>query len=332
MAGNAFIIGGAGQIGSAVAKSLCESGWQMTLGSRGNRPIPVELLRMGAKAVVLDRAEPRSLGLALGAGTDVVIDVVAFDASHADQLVAVQSSVGSFVAISSVSVYRDAQGRTLSEADKEDQFPDMPIPIMEMQPTVEPGDSTYSTRKIALERRLLDRVTQPVTILRPGAIYGPHSGHPREWWFVKRLLDGRSQIPLAFNGQSQFHTSSAANIAALVSAVARRPTTQILNAVDSSAPTVSEIGHAVMSALGMRAVLVPAIHPSDSLNVGMTPWSTPKPFVVSDAAARETGYKPVAEYAEGVIETCHWLASATNGQNWKAVFPVFAGYSVDPFD
>ena len=38
MAGNAFIIGGAGQIGSAVAKSLCESGWQMTLGSRGNRP------------------------------------------------------------------------------------------------------------------------------------------------------------------------------------------------------------------------------------------------------------------------------------------------------
>jgi hypothetical protein len=36
---------------------------------------------------------------------------------------------------------------------------------------------------------------------------------PREWWFIKCILDGQPAIPLA--GRSRFHTSSALNIAEL---------------------------------------------------------------------------------------------------------------------
>ena len=36
-----------------------------------------------------------------------------------------------------------------------------------------------------------------------------HATHPREWWFIKRALDGREAIPVAYAGKSVFHTSSA---------------------------------------------------------------------------------------------------------------------------
>jgi hypothetical protein len=45
-------------------------------------------------------------------------------------------------------------GRTLYEA-RQNGFPEMPDPIPEIQPTVDPGPATYSTRKVALERGLL---------------------------------------------------------------------------------------------------------------------------------------------------------------------------------
>jgi hypothetical protein len=58
----------------------------------------------------------------------------------------VQCRVGALVVVSSASVYRDAAGRTLDEAAASG-FPELPVPIPETQPTVEPGAATYSTRK-----------------------------------------------------------------------------------------------------------------------------------------------------------------------------------------
>jgi nucleoside-diphosphate-sugar epimerase len=99
----------------------------------------------------------------------------------------VQDSIGALVVVVSSSVYRDNEGRTLDEA-AQNGFPEFPDPIAETHPTVTPGDATYSTRKVALEHLLLDEATIPVTVLRPAAIHGPGSIHPREWWFVKRRL------------------------------------------------------------------------------------------------------------------------------------------------
>jgi nucleoside-diphosphate-sugar epimerase len=142
--------------------------------------------------------------------------------------------------------------------------------------------------------------------LRPSAVYGPYSQHPREWWFVKRLLDGRTQIPLAYRGTSRFHTSSFENIAALVAVAARVPGTKVLNAVDPEAPTVADIGRAIMVALGGSAELVEVPDGGYPPGVGDTPWSVPRPFVLSDAAAREVGYTPaVVTYTKGVEPTCY---------------------------
>lgn len=102
--------------------------------------------------------------------------------------------------ISSSSVYQDKSGRTLDEAAATAGFPDLPDPISETQQTVSPGPATDSTRKMAMERTLRDGARVPVTILRPCAIYGRGSSHPRGWWFVKRMLDRRPIIPIAFRG------------------------------------------------------------------------------------------------------------------------------------
>jgi len=213
MTRHALIVGGTGQIGRAVAGELLDQGWRVTLSSRGGRPAPDELVARGAAVVSMDREQAGELAKALADGADAVIDTIAYGDEHAEQLLAVQESVGAFVVISSCSVYRDVAGRTLDEA-AENGFPDFPEPIRESQPTVEPGPETYSTRKRALELRLLDNAHRPVTIVRPCAIHGPYSSHPREWWFVKRMLDRREVIPLAYRCQSalKFDPLSASKI------------------------------------------------------------------------------------------------------------------------
>jgi nucleoside-diphosphate-sugar epimerase len=206
---HAFILGGTGQIGRALVDALLARGWHVTASHRGHGDVPRALMNGGTRLVAFDREAPKALENALGGGVDALIDTIAFDEGHADQLLAVQGLVGSITLISSISVYCDAAGRTLDEATDETNCPVMPIPIAENHMTVPGGSATYSTRKVSLERKLLEHAKRPVTIVRPGAIHGPGSRHPREWWFVKRFLDGRGMVPLKYQGGSRFSTTSA---------------------------------------------------------------------------------------------------------------------------
>jgi hypothetical protein len=83
---------------------------------------------------------------------------------------------------------------------------------------------------------LLDHASAPITVLRPCAIHGLNSRHPRERWFVKRMLDRRPTIPLAYRGTSRFHPSAAANIAALVCVATETLGSHVLNIADPDTP------------------------------------------------------------------------------------------------
>ncbi|TCP57548.1 nucleoside-diphosphate-sugar epimerase [Tamaricihabitans halophyticus] len=329
MVRTALILGGTGQVGRAVAARLLADGWRVRVASRGHRSSVAELVGSGVEPVWIDREEPGELVKALGGGVDALIDVVAFEEKHADQLAEVQGDVGAFVVISTASVYRDEEGRSLDEGPTLG-YPDFPVPITENQPTVEPGPQTYSTKKVSVERRLLERVERPLTILRPAAIHGPYSTHPREWWFVKRILDGRVRIPLAAGGVSQFHPSAAVNLAALAAAVldAERPPA-ILNAADPTAPSVMDIGEIIADYLGWEGELVPL--EGDHGVVGLTPWSVPHPLILDTTAAQSLGYRPAADYAGAVAASCDWLAGH-DPSRWEQAFPVLAGYGFPLFD
>lgn len=331
MARHAFIVGGTGQVGRAVAEDLLGHGWRVTVAHRGHRPLPKELLGRGVAAILLDRDKPGALASALAQGADAVIDTTAYTPDHADQLLGIEDNVGAFVVISSASVYRDAKGRTLDEA-RQNGFPELPEPITEEQPTVDPGSATYSMQKMALERRLLDHSSRPVTVLRPCAIYGPGSRHPREWWLVKRILDRRPVIPLAYNGTSRFHTSATANIAALVRVALDRPRTRVLNIADPEALTVAEIASLIGKHLGYQGSFAGVADQEFPPDIGRTPWSVPRPFVVDNSAAADIGYSPVATYADAVGPMCDWLIETAGDGDWRDRFPLLARYSWDLFD
>jgi nucleoside-diphosphate-sugar epimerase len=327
---HAFIIGGTGQIGRSIADAMLVHGWSVTISHRGGRPEPADLLRKGAKFAAFDRNDDSALRNAISGGADAVIDTIAYTPEHAGQLVELSSDAAALAVISSASVYQDYNGRTLDEAG-EGGFPDFPEPIRETQGTVPPGPQTYSTLKAALEERLLEGSKAPVTILRPCAIYGAHSLHPREYWFAKRMLDQRPVIPLSFRGESRFHTSAVENIAALTRLCMEKPGTRVFNIADSQSLTVAEIGAAIARHLDFRGRFHLIDNDDYPPAVGATPWSVPAPFTLDMSAALAFGYQPVTAYEEAVGGVCRWLATLTP-QDWRTAFPVLASYSNEQFD
>ncbi|MEJ1198575.1 MULTISPECIES: NAD-dependent epimerase/dehydratase family protein [unclassified Streptomyces] len=328
----AVVVGATGQIGRVAVGALARDGWEVTAVSRGGErdgswPEDVHVVRA-------DREDDAALSAAVGDGCDVLVDMVAYGEGDARQLVGLAGRVGSAVVISSLSVYEDDKGRNFDTQAEPDGFPHYPVPLTEEQRTVRPGDTSYPTRKIALERELLaagDRL--PVTLLRAGAIHGPHCRTPRELYFVKRNLDGRRRRVLAYGGASRFHPASVHNIAELIRLAAPRPGTRVLNAADPDAPTVAEIAAAIDAVMGVEAEDVLVDGPPPAEGVGDTPWSVPVPVVCDmSAAERQLGYRPVVRYAEALPDTVAFLEERLAGRDWREAYPkMFRAYG-DLFD
>jgi nucleoside-diphosphate-sugar epimerase len=306
-------IGGTGMIGRAAVRALAEDGWEVVAVSRAGT-VPEGLAELGVEGFAADREDGAAVRAAVGAGADVVVDTVAFTRKHGEQLNGLAGLAGSLVVISSASVYADDEGRALD--GEGGAPPQMPVPILETQRRVEPGDATYSTRKTELEQTLLEGPL-PSTVVRACAIHGPGAKLPRELFFVKRAHDGRRRVALAWNGESQFHTTSVANLAELIRLAAAQPGDRALNAGDPDPPTTLEICEAVGSALDHE--FEPVLLSDEAVE---NPWATPRPFVVSmEAAERELGYRPVTTYPEAVRETCEWLVGELErGRNWDGTY------------
>lgn len=331
--GHAWILGATGQIGRAAVRALVEDGWEVTAASRGGGRD--EQWADGVRTTILDRDEEGALAAALGDGCDVLVDMVAYGEQHARQLTGLADRVGSAVVISSGAVYEDDRGRSFDTQGEPDGAPRYPVPIPETQRTVAPGDATYGTRKIRLERDLLAAGDAlPVTLLRAGAIHGPHCRSPRELYFVKRLLDGRGRRVLAYNGTSRFHPVHVSNMAELIRLAAGQPGSRVLNAADPQAPTIAEIASAIDGVLGRETetVLVDGAPPVGE--VGETPWSSAHPIVYDmTAAGKELGYRPVTGYVESLPETVEWLVGQLDGRDWRDAFPaMLRAYGEGLFD
>ncbi|KRF30908.1 NAD(P)-dependent oxidoreductase [Yonghaparkia sp. Soil809] len=322
MSRHAVILGGTGQLGAASARTLLDDGWSVTIAHRGERPLPSGVLD-SAETAILDRADADAV-VDLCRGADLVLDCLAFapaDAAIHGRLV---GDVGSVVVISTASVYRGENGTWLDVATGEEDFPVLPVPVTEEHATVESDDEGYSARKAALERALLAIDGLPVTILRPGAIHGPHSPALREWFFIKRALDGRERIPLAHRGESRFSTSASVNVAELVRLAGERPGRRVLNAVDDPAPTVLEIGQAVLAHLGRSAEFV-LLDGAPVDGVGGHPWAVPRPVVLSMEAARdELDYEPVGSHRATIGSAVDWMLDAVRDADWRERFPALA--------
>lgn len=317
MARRAFLLGGSGQTGRALIPRLQQRGWEIVVASRGEREVPA-----GVDHVTVDRGAEGALEDAVGDGADVLVDFAAFEPEHAEQLLALRDRIGSLVVLSSAAVYF---------LEDEADFARLPVPIAERTETVAPGPGGYATKKRAIELALLDQDALPATLIRAGAIHGPWSTWAREWYFVKRVLDGRRAIVLAYRGASRFHPISVHNLAELIWLAAERPGRRVLNAGDPDPPTVVEIERAVAANLEHDWAEVLIDEPVG--NVGETVWSTPHPVVLDMTDAEfELGYRPVTTYEQALPETLAWLVEATHGREWREVLPTTAKIMESSFD
>jgi nucleoside-diphosphate-sugar epimerase len=324
VARRAFLLGGSGQTGRALIPRLLERGWEVVVASRGERAVPE-----GVEHVRVDRADTAALKQALGDGADVLVDFVAFEREHAEQLLSLRGLVRSLAVLSSAAVYFEVDGPRLEPAGA--PFPRLPVPLSERSPTAPPGPETYATKKAAIEQVLLGQDDLPATLFRAGAIHGPRSSWAREWHFVKRALDGRRAIVLAYHGESRFHPISVHNLAEMIWLAAERPGKRVLNAGDPDPPTVLEISRSIAASLDRDWAEVLIGEPVGE--VGDTFWSTPHPVVLDmNEAEFELGYRPVTTYAQAVPETVRWLVEVTKERPWQEVMPRAAEYMQGSFD
>jgi nucleoside-diphosphate-sugar epimerase len=323
-----MLIGGTGQIGSAVARRLAADGWSVLVAHRGEHHGDTELAEHDVTSIRLDREDGDAL-VERARGHDLVLDTVAYEPRHGEQLARLAGEVGSLVVISTGSVYTGRDGGYLDIVTGPDDFPEFPVPLREGDPTVDNAERTYSPLKAALERTLLAVDDLPVSILRPGAVHGPFSPALREWYFIKRALDGRDRVVLSDGGANRFSTSSTVNIAELVALCADRPGTRVLNAVDEDDLSVAEIARAVYRALD-RDVEVDAFPGPPVDGVGATPWTVAHPLLLSMAAAKvELGYRQPVGYAESVAAAVDWAvreakAAERRQEDWTHAFPGLA--------
>jgi nucleoside-diphosphate-sugar epimerase len=338
----AVIVGGTGAIGRAAARRLLATGWSVELTGRDPARMPRDIAAAGGRFVAADTRDAGRSRATFGDGADLLVDCVCFTAEDAARLLPLARDTASTVLISSKAVYVDGAGRhSNSPAD-----PDFGGPVREDQPTVAPGYGDYRSAagypagKVAAERVLLDSGA-PVTVLRPSKIHGPGSRQPREWVFVKRVLDRRPVLFLAHRGAGVDHPTAAANIAALIELAAARPGPRILNAADPDAPSALEISRVIarhlghtwdevllddqqaapgqpalgQPALGQPARGQPALgQPARGQPArGRHPWDRAHPFVLDMTAAARLGYTPAGDYAATVAAAVDWLVAAAQG-------------------
>ena len=317
--GRAVIVGGTGAIGRAAGRRLLAAGWSVELTGRDPARMPRDIAASGGRFTAADRGDQEQLRAVFGNGADLVVDCACYTAGDAAGLLPLARDATSTVLISSKAVYADAAGHHSNSPVK----PDFGGPVREDQPTVAPGYGDHRTAegypagKVAAEQVLLDSGV-PVTVLRPSKIHGPGSRQPREWMFVKRVLDRRPVLFLARRGAGVDHPTAAANIAALIELAAGRPGRRILNAADPDAPSALGMSRVIARHLGhtWEEVLLGGEDgegPPGQATLGRHPWDTPHPIVLDMTAAAALGYCPAGDYATTVAAEVDWLTAAARG-------------------
>jgi nucleoside-diphosphate-sugar epimerase len=314
----ALIIGGTGLIGQAAARRLLASDWEVVVTGRTPEHAPADLVADGVTFRSVDRDDAAGLAHVFGDGVDLLVDCICYTPAQATALLPLVRAAGSTVMISSKAVYADAAGNHSNS----DTPPDFGGPIRETQATVAPNDiddynsrAGYGANKVAAEHVLLDSGA-PVTVLRPSKVHGVGAVRPREWYFVRRILDRRPYVLLAHRGTGTDHTTAATNTAALIETVAGTPGRRILNSADPDAPSGLEIARTIARLLDHRwdEILVDGPEP------GRHPWDAAYPIVLDSSAAEALGYRPVGDYAATVAAEVSWLLGAAREEPFAARF------------
>ena len=220
-------IGGTGPVGQTAKPHLLAAGHELAVAHSGDHEPPgaadVEHLH-GARDALLAPDGPVGQWK-----PDVLVDTFGggATAAKARQLgdLARSRGVGRIVAVSSLDVYRHCAAAGVDDQPPV-ELPLDPLPLAEDAPRRTLTSPSLGARhdNVAMEDAL--HGAPAITVLRPGAIYGPYL-HPRvlrEWYLVGRVARRERRLPLPDGGTQLFHRVAIDRVGrAIAAAVERAP-------------------------------------------------------------------------------------------------------------
>jgi nucleoside-diphosphate-sugar epimerase len=217
---------------------------------------------------------------------DVVVDTFAGGATGAKGKAAAACAArcgAPIVAVSSIDVYQHAVHAGIGDWSGIVPLPPQPFPIAEDAPLREgpyPGGSVAHDN-VAMEAAV--RTAGRVTVLRPGAIYGPFA-ETRERYFVDLVRRGIRELSLPGRGQQFFHRVAVERVARAIVAAVERESSGFwaCNVVDPYDWTFAGLAGEVGRLLDWpwEPVEVPVLEIDH-------PWAAAHPIIASDRRLRE---------------------------------------------
>lgn len=308
-----LVMGGSGLIGWGLLPDLVVRGHQVTVVTRGGRPLPVNV----AAHVVGDRRS-----VAIPGAFDAVIDNVAYTPEDCQLLLdQLRGRVGHYLVTSTAFVYEGIEvawtrpSRPFNESDP--AWGDA-APLRD----VLDGHAAYVLGKQRMERWLFQEGRAygvPMTIVRPALqIVGPNTSDGRFEWFWRRVQDGgpiwfpedarhkAGPCQLAFSG----------DVARLLRTAVETPGEpyRVFNAAQPELWTYEEYIRVIADAVGQRVAVRYA--PREQLDrwAGGT-YRIPLPYPVTlevSKAARDLAFQPTP-MASWVRQTADWFARNAQG-------------------
>jgi nucleoside-diphosphate-sugar epimerase len=302
-----LVIGGTRFLGPAVVRRLTAAGHEVAVAHSGAHEHPeVEDVRHlhGGRAALLD-----SGGAIERWHPDVLVDTFpgGATAEKAHQLAACATRTDArIIAISSVDVYQHGVDSGMADGSGMATLSVDPIPLTEdARRRVRPYPGGTPTHDNVAMEDTLEAAGRAATLLRPGAIYGPHPS-TREWNLVRRVAVGDHDLPLPDGGVQLFHRVALDCVAVAIVAAVERPRDNLwaCNVVDPFDWDHSGLARRIGELLDWeweprRVPFGEDVHP----------WQTGHPMLAADRRLREDlGVGPGEPDPDDALrETVEWL-------------------------
>jgi len=326
-----LIIGGTRRCGPYLVEELLARGHSMLCYHRGQHNISFS---DGSEHLHGDRRDyARFKEQMAKVQADVVIDMMAGDDADVRAVVEVFSGrIERYVCISSFEVYEafEAAWKHLPSSQ--------PAPIPEGAPKRQSlhlyGDEArYDKTLVEGEAMEADaRGDFHATLLRWPALYGPRDETPREWYYVKQALDGRTQIAVPDGGQSLYARGYFENMAhtAALAAENEAANGQVYNCADVVALSLKQIVELIGEIMGhsweiipVPRELMPVVPQSQGLPYSCDPYDI-EPHLLLDLTniRTELGYRDLVPITAAMKNTVEWLVQNQPSVDWlSASYP-----------
>lgn len=182
-----LVLGGTQFIGRHIVETLLAAGHTVSILTRGKSPdeLPPQVERLRG-----DRDEGAAgLEALLGRTWEACVDVSGYTPrqvrASAERL---RDSVGRYVFVSSIAVYRDTPDRPVLET--------FPLMMPAAEDVTEVNGETYGALKVTCENIVEELYADRSTLLRPQIVAGPHDPTGRyPYWVQRAMLGGEMLAP-----------------------------------------------------------------------------------------------------------------------------------------